>query len=188
MVGYSSSSIALTIIAGHFVFSSAKSSTSAFVPFVAARRSPLNFGKIGALAIGMLPRHGRLPLELRRRRPSSQIRAFQTTATNTKLCSQGCKSCYKSDSFLLEDHSSSDSWSKWQPVAVLLSHGVPVLLLGIFLYGQMQVCMCAADPCFGTIRKVSISVFMHMYPSLKQKPLFFDFGTTDRIKMHFFKL
>ena len=61
MVAYSSSSIAMAIIAGHFVFSSAASSTSAFVPALAAQRQPLNLGQ----PTSMLPSHGRLPLELR---------------------------------------------------------------------------------------------------------------------------
>ena len=133
MVAYSSSSIAMAIIAGHFVFSSAASSMSAFVPALAAQRRPLNLGQ----PTSMLPSHGRLPLELRRQRPNSQICSLHTTPTNTTLSSEG----RKLETIFLKDPRDSSKWP--DPVAVLLSHCVPVLLLGMSLYGQMQVCiMC----------------------------------------------
>jgi hypothetical protein len=146
MVAYSSSSIALTIIAGHFVFSSAASSTSAFVPAIAAHRPPVKFGLMGDLPTSMLPRHGLLPLELRRQRAKSQIRSFHTTIiANANLPSED----RQLDSVSLQDHCDSPKLTKWQdPLAVLLSHCVPVLLLGMSLYSRMQVCKRITNICF----------------------------------------
>jgi hypothetical protein len=127
---HSSSSIALTIFAGHFVFSSAVSSTSSLVSFVPVTytHSPrLNIGQIGKLSTGM-PRNRRLPLELRRQSVNSQICSFSTAATTARS-----REDPKSDF---------DNHSNWQdPVAALLVSSIFILLIVTSLCDQMQVCV-----------------------------------------------
>jgi hypothetical protein len=139
MVVLSSSSLALTVLIGNIVFSSA-ASTSAFLSVVATHRPPANFGQPGELSTGMLPRHGQpngQPLGLRRQRPNLQIRSFDTTAATTTLSREEPQ---KLDNFSLD--------SEWQdPVAVLLYTCVSFQLLFISLCGQMQVCTYTAYFC-----------------------------------------
>ena len=128
-----SSSIALAVLVGNFVFSSAALSSPAFVPIVATHRptSNSNFGQRGELSTDMLPRHGQ-PLGLRRQRPNLQIRSFDTAAATTTLSREEPK---QTDFFLSEDDNS--DWL--DPVAVLLYTCVSFQLLFLSLCGQMQV-------------------------------------------------
>jgi hypothetical protein len=82
------------------------------------------------------------PLGLRKLRPNSQIRSFDTAAATTTLSREVPN---KLNIFSLEDEA--DDHSDWQdPVAVFLYTCVSFQLLFMSLCGQMQVCLCTSYP------------------------------------------
>jgi hypothetical protein len=133
MVACHSLSGIITIVLWNFFCSSAAPlSTPAFVP-IAVHRSPLNIVQMGKQSTGMLPGEWRLPLELRRPRPSFQFRYYIATANTTHAREDPDSVCCPSRN----DHA-----NRLDPVAtVLLFNGAAFILLGVSLYGLMQVCM-----------------------------------------------
>ena len=128
---HSLSGIVTTNVLWNFFCSSAAPSTPAFVP-IAVHRSPLNIVQMSKQSTGMLPGQWRLPLELRRSRPSLQFRYYIATA-NTTHAREDPESVFRP--------SRNDHANRLDPVAVLLFNGAAFILLSMSLYGIMQVCM-----------------------------------------------